>query len=200
MPAFEICRWQLSGLNAVSALGQTHQRNSVYPIRKAEMSDAAAISQLASATFTETFGHLYAQNDLQAHLGSACSTDFFANALRNKNCHCIVACDGSKLIGYMLWEPLSLPVDNAPAGSIQIQRLYVLQAYHKNSIGSSLMSFALTALLDAPAIFLGVWEHNLRAQKFYAHYGFSYVDEHVFLVGSHPDRDLILARWQNSDN
>ena len=45
----------------------------------------------------------------------------------------------------------------------------------------------------AGAIWLGVWEHNPRAQAFYRKCGFTPVGSHIFMVGSDPQTDQI---WQ----
>lgn len=170
------------------------KEESAVVLKEATQHDAALLSRLARDTFTETFGHLYAPQDLNAHLDAACSPEFFAQALREKACVALIAYDADQAVGYALWEPLALPIEGAPAGSMQIQRLYVLASHHGKSVGAKLMETMLMQLQDCPKIYLGVWENNFRAQKFYARYGFSYVDEHVFLVGEHPDRDLIYAR------
>jgi ribosomal protein S18 acetylase RimI-like enzyme len=41
-------------------------------------------------------------------------------------------------------------------------------------------------------LWLGVWERNARALAFYRKFGFTMVGEHVFTVGTDPQRDLIL--------
>ena len=46
----------------------------------------------------------------------------------------------------------------------------------------------------AEQIWLGVWEHNPRAISFYAKFGFVEVGEHIFMVGSDAQRDLIVSR------
>jgi ribosomal protein S18 acetylase RimI-like enzyme len=43
-------------------------------------------------------------------------------------------------------------------------------------------------------LWLGVWEHNARARAFYARWGFVEVGEMRFLLGSDPQRDLVLER------
>ena len=40
----------------------------MYSIRRATVDDAPTLSALAARTFTETFGHLYPPQDLQAFL------------------------------------------------------------------------------------------------------------------------------------
>jgi len=43
----------------------------------------------------------------------------------------------------------------------------------------------------ATALYLGVWENNARAQRFYRRFGFEHVGEHAFMVGGTRDRDYI---------
>lgn len=43
----------------------------MYSIRRATVDDAPTLSALAARTFTETFGHLYPPQDLQAFLEEA---------------------------------------------------------------------------------------------------------------------------------
>jgi ribosomal protein S18 acetylase RimI-like enzyme len=43
----------------------------------------------------------------------------------------------------------------------------------------------------ARVIYLSVWEHNMRAQRFYRRYAFADHGEWDFMVGATADRDLI---------
>lgn len=43
-------------------------------------------------------------------------------------------------------------------------------------------------------LWLGVWEHNARALKFYQRWGFEAVGSHVFVVGSDEQNDLIMQK------
>jgi ribosomal protein S18 acetylase RimI-like enzyme len=46
----------------------------------------------------------------------------------------------------------------------------------------------------AAAVWLGVWERNPRAIRFYERNGFAAVGDHIFQLGSDPQRDLIMVR------
>jgi ribosomal protein S18 acetylase RimI-like enzyme len=43
-------------------------------------------------------------------------------------------------------------------------------------------------------MWLGVWEKNFRAQKFYEKWGFEKFSEHVFLMGDDPQIDWLLKK------
>jgi len=47
---------------------------------------------------------------------------------------------------------------------------------------------------QAQTLWLGVWEHNARAQAFYRKCRFTEVGSHVFMVGTDAQTDHILAR------
>ena len=43
-------------------------------------------------------------------------------------------------------------------------------------------------------IWLGVWERNSRALAFYRKWDFREVGEHIFQLGSEPQRDILMQR------
>ena len=43
-------------------------------------------------------------------------------------------------------------------------------------------------------VWLGVWERNFRATAFYRKFGFVQVGDHVFMLGSDRQRDIVMAR------
>jgi diamine N-acetyltransferase len=46
----------------------------------------------------------------------------------------------------------------------------------------------------ADQVWLGVWEHNPRAIAFYRKWGFSEVGDHIFPLGTDPQRDIVMTR------
>ena len=48
---------------------------------------------------------------------------------------------------------------------------------------------------DGPRpLWIGVWSGNLKAQRFYARYGFERFGEHTFPVGGWLDQEVALRR------
>ncbi|MBU2267899.1 MAG: GNAT family N-acetyltransferase, partial [Bacteroidetes bacterium] len=45
---------------------------------------------------------------------------------------------------------------------------------------------------DKIYIWLGVWEHNIKAIKFYQKQGFEKFDEHVYPIGDDPQTDWMM--------
>ena len=43
-------------------------------------------------------------------------------------------------------------------------------------------------------IFLGVWEYNRRARRFYEKNGFYRIGQHIFVMGDDPQTDFLLRK------
>ncbi len=164
-------------------------------ITHATRADCAAIAELSARTFSETFGHLYKPEDLASHLASHSSVAFFEQALARGDTLVMLKVE-DKLVGYSKLGHVDVPVDTPPKGSVEIHRVYLDKAYQNRGLGKAMMKhiLALPQVATAPAIYIGVWEENLRAQALYHHYGFKPIGHYLYYVGAHADREIIMAR------
>ncbi len=96
---------------------------------------------------------------------------------------------GGVLAGYASTGPMSLPHPDAQAGERELYRLYVRHGFHGGGVGPALMEAIVGGVQ-----WLGVWSGNLRAQRFYARYGFGKAGEYDYRVGSTIDREFIWWR------
>ena len=82
------------------------------------------------------------------------------------------------------------------AKPIELVRLYASREWIGRGVGAALMRACLEEARGAgyETIWLGVWERNARAQTFYEKWGFRAVGEHVFQLGSDPQRDILMER------
>jgi ribosomal protein S18 acetylase RimI-like enzyme len=76
----------------------------------------------------------------------------------------------------------------------------VLRAFQNGGWGGRLFQTVMDWLLaDGPrTLWIGVWENNLGAQRFYARHGFEKVGEHTFPVGRVVDREFTLRREKSA--
>ncbi len=165
-------------------------------IRRATPEDAGAISRLATQTFVETFGHLYADEDLQAFLADAYAVDKQRIILKHPDYAVWLLEDDGNAIGHAAAGPCGLPHPDVAQGDGELKRLYVLNAHQNGGWGGRLFGEALDWLQrDGPrTLWIGVWSENLGAQRFYARHGFEHVGEYEFPVGRVRDREFILRR------
>lgn len=155
------------------------------------------LAALGAATFTETFGHLYREEDLQAFLAGSHSVGEWTRTLADSERAVWAAVpDDATPVGFITVGACKLPVENREPAAGEIQQLYVLARYHNLRLGSRLMDIGLE-WLEAQGhtpLYVGVWSENLGAQRFYSRYGFSKVGEYGFPVGRTVDREFILKR------
>jgi len=160
--------------------------------RLASPDDAALIERLFRESFVETFGHLYAPEDLQAFLAGA-SVAAWREELADPAMRVRIAEDEGVAAGFARIGSGSLPVEKPP-GAVELRQLYVLRPWHGTGVGRALMDWALgqARAQGAEQMFLSVFVDNHRARRFYARYGFEQVGTYDFMVGSHADLDLIM--------
>ena len=79
---------------------------------------------------------------------------------------------------------------------IQLARLYVARELLGRGAGEALMARCVEDARNAghDAIWLGVWERNPRAIRFYERWSFRRVGQHLFVVGSDPQTDFLFRR------
>jgi ribosomal protein S18 acetylase RimI-like enzyme len=166
-------------------------------IRRATSDDAAAMAELGGGTFTETFGHLYPPEDLQAFLAKNHTRESWTHTLADPQRAIFLAeIESGRKIGFIAVGACKLPVQDLEATAGEIQQLYVFAEFHNLRLGSRLMELGLEWLASqgrAP-LYIGVWSENYGAQRFYGRHGFSKVGEYGFPVGKTVDREFILKR------
>lgn len=165
-------------------------------LRAAAEEDAAGLAELAERTFRDAFGAMNGAEDMDRHCAKAYGPEIQAAEIRDPDRATLLCHAGDRLVGYgqLRWKSASpCVVASRPA---EIQRLYVDAPWHGTGVAPCLMEALLAeaARGGADLAWLGVWERNPRAIRFYEKSGFEGVGEHVFLLGSDAQRDLVLAR------
>ena len=165
-------------------------------IRRATVEDAATLSALATATFVETFGHLYEAEDLQAFIADAYAVEKQATILAHPDYAVWLLESEGRAIGHCAAGPCGLPHEDVQPGDGEIKRLYILREQQGGGWGARLMDTAMAWLeKDGPRrLWVGVWSENLGAQRFYARYGFEKVGTYGFPVGRVIDLEFIMRR------
>lgn len=160
--------------------------------RNAGPDDAPVLARLGRATFTETFGHLYAPEDLAAFLENH-SENRWRGELTDPAFAVRLAEEEGRAAAYAKLGPLSLPFETKrPA--IELRQFYVLKPWHGRGVASELMRWALAEARarGAEELYLSVFVDNHRARRFYARYGFEMIGTYHFMVGAQADDDLVM--------
>lgn len=152
---------------------------------------------VARRIFTETFAHLFDPSGFEAFCdsvyqqGGSMARDLAAPEVRWQ-----VATLDSEPIGYAKLTPLRAPAPDAAPGSMELQQIYVLSAWHGTGLADALTEWAMaTAEAEgAPELYLTVFDHNERAKRFYRRHGFAEVGRCTFELGGRTYDDRIWRR------
>ncbi len=160
--------------------------------RDATLVDAALMARIGPQTFTETFGHLYAPDNLAVFLENHSEANW-AGELGNPAYAVRIAEDDGVAAGFAKVGPPSLPFE-AKGPAAELRQLYVLKPWQGAGIAATLMDWAIAEARrrGAEEMFLSVFVDNARARRFYARYGFEQVGTYDFMVGTHADLDLVM--------
>lgn len=160
--------------------------------RDAGLEDAAILAEIGRQSFVETFGHLYSPENLAAFLVNHSEESWRGELSDSRYAVRLGFVDGVNA-AYVKVGPPSLPF--TPTGpSIELRQFYVLKPWQGAGLAPAMMDWVIAQARErgAAEIYLSVFTDNLRAQRFYARYGFEAVSRYAFMVGSHADEDIIM--------
>jgi ribosomal protein S18 acetylase RimI-like enzyme len=168
--------------------------------RPAAIGDAPALSVFAERSFRETFAHDNKPEDMNQYCREAFGLEIQQRELTDPEVMTLLALSETTIVGYGQIRLGSGTTCIACDNAAEIRRLYVGSTWQGKQIARELLRKLVGAATHSGAkcIWLGVWERNARAIRFYEKAGFSVVGEHEFSLGSDIQRDLILKLARGS--
>jgi ribosomal protein S18 acetylase RimI-like enzyme len=163
--------------------------------RQALASDSIALARLADQTFRDTFTAGSSSSDMQQHCEESYHPDIQLQEIQDSNLITVLTEYEGELTGFAQIRLISPKKDISGNRQSELSRLYVSNDWQGKGVAHKLMTevLASAAKVQSDYMWLGVWEENPRAIAFYRKYDFSIVGEHIFSVGTDPQRDLIMA-------
>lgn len=155
-------------------------------VRRATPSDAAALAELGARTFIDAFAAQNRPEDIEAYVAE---TYGVAQQTREIDDTLVVEDDGALIAFAQLYR------SDSPYGDVELGRFYVDRNLHGRGVARMLMDAVLTAArtLGGRKLWLGVWEHNPRAIRFYEKCGFVDEGSHPFRIGSDVQTDRVMT-------
>lgn len=164
---------------------------SVKPVKK---TDLQALQEIARTTFAEAFSARNAAADMEKYLDENFSLEKLSAELENPESLFFFAEVSHKEAGYLKVNWGAAQAESLPGKTLEIERIYVLPAYQGKGIGKALFEKACSIAQEKKmdAIWLGVWEKNTSAIRFYRKHGFVEFGKHLFRLGDDIQTDLLM--------
>lgn len=164
--------------------------------RDAVPADGPELSAMASACFTETFGTLYAPENLATFLEQVFGPTGLPSQIGDPAFAIRLATDAGRIVGFAKLGPNALPFPHADdANAVELYQLYVARTHHGDGVGPALLDWAIAdaRAQGADTLALSVYVDNHRARRFYARFGFVDVGRYDFPVGDQIDEDRLMV-------
>lgn len=166
-------------------------------IRQASEADLEILCEIGRQTFRETFAESNTEEDMAKSLAEQFSREQILQELLREGSRFFLAEDEQGVCqGYMKLNTGKAQTEPEDPRALEIQRIYLLRQTQGTGLGQALFDEALRQAEQGghTYLWLGVWEHNLRARRFYERNGLEVFGQHTFVVGDDPQVDLLMKR------
>ncbi len=165
-------------------------------LKPCSATEVSLLRELSETTFLETFAWCNTQKDMAEYLSQAYNEEKLLRELSDSAVSFFLIYVEGRAAGYIKVNETPSQTDIGDSESLEIERLYVLGEFQGAGLGKRLMAHALAFAKkrNKKYVWLGVWEHNEKAKRFYAKMGFYKIGAHPFVLGSDIQTDEIMRK------
>ena len=158
------------------------------------LNDIDQLQKIGRQTFFETFSAVNTAETMAKYLEEGFSIEKLTDELNNKNVEFYFALFDNTIIGYLKLNFGPSQTELQDDKALEIERIYVLKEFQGKNVGQILYEKAIQVARQANAdyVWLGVWEENPRAIKFYKKNGFVEFGKHIFKLGNDEQTDIMM--------
>lgn len=165
-------------------------------IKEVTSNDIDQLQEIGKKTFRETFEASNSEENMNEYLDINFSKSKINAELTEPNSEFYFAMLNEKVVGYLKINWGISQTENPDKNALEIERIYVSKEFHGKKVGQVLYEKALEISVQKKVeyVWLGVWEENPRAIRFYQKNGFKEFDKHTFQLGDDKQTDIMMKR------
>ncbi len=159
-------------------------------------SDVDELLFVSRKTLYDAFAHRNNPDDFEAYTSVAFTREKLLSEIETPNSFFYFAQLDGDTVGYIKLNYADAQVEFQDPKAVEINRLYVLEGQQGKQIGKQMMAFATKMALEKKLhyIWLGTWEKNHDAIRFYEREGFKIFSSYDFWVGNDKQLDWLLKK------
>lgn len=165
-------------------------------IVEVSLKDLKKLREIARRTFHQSFAAVNTAENMQNYLDQHFSEEILRSEILNPDSRFFFANLRDEPVGYYKLNERGAQTVLPNDEGMEIERIYIDQAFKEMGIGSLLISKAVESGTESGAkyLWLGVWEYNKPAIRFYEKNRFKIFSHHIFKLGDDPQTDLLMKR------
>ncbi|GAA4271839.1 GNAT family N-acetyltransferase [Aquimarina gracilis] len=164
-------------------------------IVQVRLEDREKLVDIGYRTFYDAFGPpVNTEKNIQSYLQEKFTLEQITKELTNVNSIFFFAKLQDQIVGYIKLNSNNAQTESVKGNSIEIERIYVVKEFQGKNIGQVLFNKSLQVAREKNVdfIWLGVWDQNPGAIKFYERNGFKIFDKHPFVLGTEDQTDVMM--------
>lgn len=163
-------------------------------IRKVDINEIDSLQKISKQTFYEAFSAVNTEENISKFFAEKYSREKLTAELNDLNSDFFFVLVDNRIVGYLKLNFGQSQTEIKDEKGLEIERIYVLKEFHGKKVGQLLYEKAMeiARLKNMSYIWLGVWEENPRAIRFYKKNGFVEFDKHIFMVGDDEQTDIMM--------
>lgn len=167
-----------------------------YEFRECSEADVDLVIQIGKETFFDTFSEMNTAANLENYLGKAFDRKTVAAEIKNPGSRFYLFYYNSKLIGYLKINEKDAQTEFRDDLGLELERLYIKKDHQGEGLGKVLINkgIAIAREKRMDYVWLGVWEKNIKAIRFYEKMGFKKYGVHDFYLGNERQIDFLMIK------
>ena len=159
-----------------------------------ELKDLDILLKISRETFIAAFEKENDPKDFQNYINKAFKKETIAAELLNPNSTFYLVYLNKALVGYFKLNEKDAQNEQFKAESMELERIYVLDAFQGQQIGKQILLKIITIAKSKKLNFLwlGVWQENTNAVRFYERHNFKIFSEHPYYIGKDKQMDWLM--------
>ena len=163
-------------------------------LQKCKPIDLDLLAQISIKTFVDAFEKANDPIDFKSYTDQAFSRETLLSELNNTDTSFYFVFKDTHLIGYFKLNENQAQTDLKSKETIELERIYVVENFQGQHIGKWMLNEVKKIAFEKQKEFLwlGVWQENGKAIRFYEKHGFSKFAEHPYYIGNDKQTDWLM--------
>lgn len=165
-----------------------------FQVRPAEQTDLPQLGVIAKQIYRDTFGVHYSPQELEHYLEEAFSAQRLLAEFQEPESHLLLTIANDHIAGFLRLRKNPTATKWLGANHLEIHQMFVDHQYHGSGAADQLMNEAIANAQGYEWLWLAVWNQNIRAQRFYAKWGFQKFMDHHYLIDGETQVDWLMRK------